>query len=99
MLLCSKGMVVSDRGKGVRRGRQVGIEKMSASKPFDDASLVLKVLSKLEPRGRARISRDDTCLRTRRQSVYRRHELNTGFGMERENLVLNVKGNDKWQKP
>ena len=38
-------------------------------------------------------------LRTRRQSVYRRHDLNTGFGMERENLVLDVKENDEWQTP
>jgi len=45
------------------------------------------------------ISRDDTCLRSRWQSVYRRHELNTGFGMERENLVLVVKGNNKWLTP
>jgi hypothetical protein len=27
--------------------------------------------------------------------VYRRHELNTGFGTERENFVLDGKGNDK----
>jgi hypothetical protein len=31
--------------------------------------------------------------------VYRRHELNTGFDTERENLALDVKGNDKWQTP
>jgi hypothetical protein len=30
--------------------------------------------------------------------VYRRHELDTGFGTERENFVLDEKGNDKWQK-
>jgi hypothetical protein len=29
--------------------------------------------------------------------VYRRHELDTGFGRERENFVLDEKGNDKWQ--
>lgn len=72
---------------------------MSESKPFDDASLNSKALSKLEPISCSRISRDNTCLWTRWQSVYRRHELNTGFGMERENLVLDVKGNDKWQTP
>jgi len=33
------------------------------------------------------MNQDDTCLRTRWQSVYRRHDLNTGFGTERENLV------------
>jgi len=31
--------------------------------------------------------------------VYRRHELDAGFGMERENFVLDEKGNDKWQTP
>jgi hypothetical protein len=59
----------------------------------------LKTLSELETTTGSRISRDDTCLRSRRQSVYRRHELSTGFGMERENLVLDGKGNDKWQTP
>jgi hypothetical protein len=44
-------------------------------------------------------SRDETCLRSRRQSVYRRHQLNAGFGMERENLVMDAKENYKWQKP
>ena len=99
MLLRSKGVVVSDRGKGVLRGRQVSIEKMSESKPSDDASLTHKELSKLESPEYFRMSREDTCLRSRWQSVYRRHELNTGFGMERENLVLDAKGNDKWQTP
>lgn len=28
--------------------------------------------------------------------MYRRHELSLGSNMERENLYLNVKGNDKW---
>ena len=45
------------------------------------------------------MNRDDTCLWARWQPVYRRHELNTGFGMERESFVLDEKGNDKWQKP
>jgi hypothetical protein len=59
----------------------------------------LKTLPKLGMTIGSRNSRDDTCLRSRWQSVYRRHELNTGFGMERENLVLDGKGNDKWQTP
>ena len=29
--------------------------------------------------------------------MYRWHELDTGFGTERENLDSAVKGNDKWQ--
>ena len=37
-LLRSKGVVVNVRGKGVRQGRQVSVEKMSESKPTDDAS-------------------------------------------------------------
>ena len=72
---------------------------MSESKPSDDASLIIQVLSKLETPNISRISLEETCLLARRQSVYRRHELNTGFGMERENLGLDGKGNDKWQTP
>jgi len=69
---------------------------MSASKPLDDASLYGKVLSKPGSTISSGISRDATCLRARRQPVYRRHDLNTGFSMERENLVSDVKGNNKW---
>jgi hypothetical protein len=58
-----------------------------------------KELSKLEPPSSSRMSREETCILAWRQSVYRRHELNAGFGAERENLVLDEKGNDKWQKP
>ncbi|MGF6641340.1 hypothetical protein OKW39_008557 [Paraburkholderia sp. MM6662-R1] len=39
VLLRPKGAVVSDRGKVTRRGWQVRVEKMSESKPSDDASL------------------------------------------------------------
>ena len=42
MLLRSKGVVVNDRGKGVREGRQVSVEKMSESEPSDDASLMIQ---------------------------------------------------------
>jgi hypothetical protein len=72
---------------------------MNESKPSDDASLANKELSKPGTPSIPGISRDETCLRSRRQPVYRRHDLNTGFGVERENLVSDVKGNDKWQKP
>ncbi len=72
---------------------------MSESKPSDDASLCPKTLPELGTTIGSRISRGDTCLRSRWQSVYRRHELNTGFGTERENLVLDGKENDKWQTP
>jgi hypothetical protein len=40
VLLRSKGVVVSDRGKVILQGWQVRIEKMSESKPSDDASLL-----------------------------------------------------------
>ena len=40
MLLRSKGVVVSDRGKGIDKRCQVSIEEMSESKPSDDASLL-----------------------------------------------------------
>jgi hypothetical protein len=42
VLLRSKGVVVSDRGKVVREGWQVCVEKMSESEPFDDAPLILQ---------------------------------------------------------
>jgi hypothetical protein len=58
-----------------------------------------KELPKLKPPSSFRMSREGACLLARRQSVFRRHELSTGFGVERENLVLDAKGNDKWQKP
>jgi hypothetical protein len=60
---------------------------------------LVKVLSKLESEDCFRMSREGTCLLSWRQSVYRRHELNTGFGTERENFVLDEKVNDKWQTP
>ena len=37
-LLRSKGVVVNVRGKGIRQGCQVSVEKMSESEPSDDAS-------------------------------------------------------------
>jgi hypothetical protein len=58
-----------------------------------------KELSKLRWTIGFRMNRDDTCLRARWQPVYRRHDLNTGFSTERENLVPDAKGNDKWPKP
>ena len=72
---------------------------MSESKPSDDASLFLQVLSKLESPSSSRTSLLETCLLTRRQPVYRRHELNIGIDRERENLGFDVKGNDKRQTP
>ncbi|MDT4883473.1 hypothetical protein FQZ97_1195200 [compost metagenome] len=72
---------------------------MSESKPSDDASLRIQTLSKLRMPSSLRISLEDTCLLSRWQPVYRRHELNTGFDRERENLGFDAKGNDKRLKP
>jgi hypothetical protein len=98
VLLRSKGVVVSDWGKGIMRC-QVRFEKMSASEPSTTHRYYLKALPKLGLTSCSGTSRDETCLRSRWQSVYRRHQLNAGFGMERENLVADAKGNNKWQKP
>jgi len=98
VLLRSKGVVVSDWGKGIARC-QVRIEKMSESKLSMTHRYCLKVLSKPGLTIGSGSSRDETCLRSRWQSVYRQHQLNAGFGMERENLVADAKGNNKWQKP
>ena len=98
MLLRSKGVVVSDWGKGIARC-QVRIEKMSESKLSMTHRYCLKVLSKPGLTIGSGSSWDGTCLRSRWQSVYRQHQLNAGFGMERENLVADAKGNNKWQKP
>jgi len=98
VLLRSKGVVVSNWGKGITRC-QVRMEKMSESEPSMTHRYYLKVLPKLGLTSCSGTSRGDTCLRPRRQSVYRRHQLNAGFGMERENLVTDAKGNYKWQKP
>jgi hypothetical protein len=57
------------------------------------------MLSKRGARAAPRISLRATCLLLRRQPVYRRHELDTGFGTERENLTFAAKGNDKWRTP
>jgi hypothetical protein len=98
-LLRSKGVVVNVRGKGVRRGRQVSVEKMSESKPTDDASSRIQGTVKTGAAQPSGMNREGTCLLARWQSVFRRHELNAGFGAERENLAPDAKGNDKWQTP
>ncbi|WP_206204489.1 hypothetical protein, partial [Pseudomonas viridiflava] len=67
---------------------------MSESKPSEDASLSIQALSKPMSPSSLGISLEDTCLMSRWQRVYRRHELNTGFDMERENLAFDAKGND-----
>ena len=56
-LLRSKGVVVNVRGKGVRRGRQVSVEKMSESEPSDDASLMIQGIVRT---GAARLLQDES---------------------------------------
>jgi hypothetical protein len=72
---------------------------MSESKPSEDASLRIQMLSKPRSPSSLGISLEDTCLLSRWQPVYRRHELNTGFDRERENLAFDAKGNDKRLPP
>ena len=72
---------------------------MSESKPSEDASLRIQMLSKPRSPSSLEISLEDTCLLSRWQPVYRRHEFNTGFDRERENLAFDAKGNDKRLKP
>jgi hypothetical protein len=52
-----------------------------------------QILSKRAVVCSARKSLRETCLLLRRQSVYRWHELTTGFSTERGNLARGVKGN------
>ena len=75
------------------------MEEMSESESPRTHRYYLKALSKPELTIGSGTSRDETCLRFRWQPVYRRHELHSGFGMERENLVADAKGNDKWLTP
>src|ERR1039457_4953533 len=56
-LLRPKGVVVNVRGKGVRRGRQVSVEKMSESEPSDDASLMIQGTVRT---GAARLLQDES---------------------------------------
>ncbi len=75
------------------------MEEMSESEPPRTHRYCFKVLSKPGLTIGSGISWDEACLRTQRQPVYRRHELHSGFGTERENLVADAKGNDKWLTP
>lgn len=75
------------------------MEEMSESEPSMTHRYYLKALSKLGLTIGSGTNRDEICLRSRWQPVYRRHELHSGFGRERENLVADAKGNDKWPTP
>jgi len=75
------------------------MEEMSESEPSRTHRYCLKVLSKPGLTIGSGTSWDEACLRTQRQPVYRRHELHSGFGTERENLVADAKGNNKCLTP
>jgi len=79
--------------KGGARRRQVSVEKMSASEPLTTHRNGFRRCQNGRGVGNARMSMDDTCLRSLRQPVYRRHDLTTGFDMERGNLAWSAKGN------
>ena len=85
MLLRSKDVVVSDEEKAADKlsGRSKEDERKRTA---DEASKWVETLSKRVVASSTRISPDDTCLRSGRQPVYRRHDLWTGFGAERGNL-------------
>lgn len=94
MLLRAKAVVVSD-GEKADLIRQVSDEKVSASEPLMTHRNAFQLLSKRVEACTARISVDETCLRTTRQPVYRRHELITGLDTERGNLTWDAKGKDQ----
>ena len=79
--------------------RQVSDEKVSVSEPLMTHRNMFQLLSKRVEACTARISVDETCLRTTWQPVYRRHEssqasirnVGTWLGMLRERI--------KWLQP
>jgi hypothetical protein len=92
MLLHLKGVVVSDQEKAVKN-RQVCDEKMSVSEPLMTHRKGFQTLSKRVVEGSTRTSSRATCQLLGRQPVCRRHELITGFSMERGNLARGEKEN------
>ena len=85
MLLCLRDMVVSDEEKAA--GKLSGVSNEDERKrTADEASKRVKMLSKWVDVDSTQISPDGTCLRPGWQPLYRRHELWTGFKMERGNL-------------
>ena len=98
MLLRLKGVVVSDEEKAAMKLSGM-LREDERKRTADEASKWIKALSKGVDASSTLISSGGTCLRTRWQPVYRRHDLHTGFGTERENLVPDAKENDKWPTP
>ncbi len=66
---------------------------MSESEPLMTHRKGFKTLSKRVSGNNARKSAGGACLWPARQPVHRRHDLITGFNMERGNLTRGAKGN------
>ena len=90
-------MVVSDYGKGVDKasGRNQGDER---KRTVDDASKAVDVVETGESSSSG-ISSKVTCLLIGRRPVYRRHDLDSGFCMERGNLFSDAKENPQAVDP
>lgn len=85
MLLRLKDVVVSDEEKAAKK--QSGkFREDERERTVAEASKWVKMLSKRVVGSSTLISSSETCLRLERQPVYRRHDLCTGFNMERGNL-------------
>ena len=87
MLLRLKDVVVSDEEKAAKKLSGV-IREDERKRTVEEASKWVKMLSKGEVGSSAPMSSSETCLRLERQPVYRRHDLCSGFSMERGNLGL-----------
>jgi len=85
MRLRLRGVVVSDEEKAVLKLSGVSKED-ERKRTAEEASKRVETLSKGVVASSTLISSGETCLRPERQPVYRRHELWTGFSMERGNL-------------
>jgi len=85
MLLRLRGAVVSDEEKAVSKlsGESREDERKQTA---DEASKKVETLSEGVDASSALINPGGACLRPGWQPVYRRHDLWTGFGMERGNL-------------
>ena len=87
MLLRLRDVVVSDEEKASMKMSGTYRED-ERKRTADEASKRIEMLSKGVTASDTLISPDVTCLRIEWQPLYRRHDLCTGFSMERENLGL-----------
>jgi len=85
MLLRLRDVVVSDEEKASLKVSGMFRED-ERKRTADEASKRVEMLSKGVDGSSTLINPEGTCLLTGWQPVYRRHDLCTGFSMERENL-------------